>query len=238
LNNYDYIINCIGIIKPYCQDNDPEGVVKAIQVNALFPHELSSFCPKINIIQIATDCVFSGKEGKSKENKPHDPLDVYGKTKSLGEVHKNNFLNLRCSIIGPENKHKKSLLEWFLGQKENSVLKGFTHHYWNGITTLQFAKVCEKIISQNIFSEMIKIQHTHHVVINNTVTKYELLNIFKTIFHKKVKIVKVNDIGPKTDRSLSSLYSTINPENTLIPMKKAIGDLSDYIDRYNYYERQ
>jgi dTDP-4-dehydrorhamnose reductase len=34
----DYIVNCIGIIKPHCQDSDPAGVYRATQINALFPH--------------------------------------------------------------------------------------------------------------------------------------------------------------------------------------------------------
>ena len=35
------LINAIGIIKPYCKDDDPEGVFNAIRVNALFPHNLA-----------------------------------------------------------------------------------------------------------------------------------------------------------------------------------------------------
>ncbi|MDO8660231.1 MAG: sugar nucleotide-binding protein, partial [Candidatus Parcubacteria bacterium] len=37
LLDFDYIINCIGIIKPYCKDTNPIGKRKAILVNALFP---------------------------------------------------------------------------------------------------------------------------------------------------------------------------------------------------------
>ena len=42
----DYIINCTGIINKYCRDNDPLCVRKAILVNSMFPHELSSFFEK------------------------------------------------------------------------------------------------------------------------------------------------------------------------------------------------
>src|SRR5439155_27216813 len=38
----DYIINCIGVIKPFCKDNDADGVRKAIAVNAVFPHRLGT----------------------------------------------------------------------------------------------------------------------------------------------------------------------------------------------------
>src|SRR5689334_22166404 len=62
---FDFVINCIGIIKPYCKDNDPEGVRRAIRINALFPHLLAAACRAsgARLIQIATDCVYSGDKG-------------------------------------------------------------------------------------------------------------------------------------------------------------------------------
>lgn len=125
LHQYDYIINCIGVINKYIDDNDPDSVQNAIQVNSIFPHELAKTGKKI--IQIATDCAFEH--------------DVYGMTKRLGEVKSNNFANIRCSIIGPGNKD--GLLDWFLGQKE---CQGYVHHLWNGVTTLAFAKMCLGIV--------------------------------------------------------------------------------------------
>src|SRR3989339_2258668 len=40
LEDVDYVINCIGIIKPYCHDDNQKEVEDAIYVNALFPHKL------------------------------------------------------------------------------------------------------------------------------------------------------------------------------------------------------
>ena len=58
----DWIINCIGIIKPHIKESDPESVLNAIKINSEFPHALAS-ATKSRIIQIATDCVFSGAKG-------------------------------------------------------------------------------------------------------------------------------------------------------------------------------
>ena len=82
-------------------------------------------------MQIATDCVYSGKKGSYNEDDLHDALDVYGKTKSLGEAQSPNLLNIRCSIIGPEQGKHVSLLEWFLTQEPGAKLQGFAHHHWN-----------------------------------------------------------------------------------------------------------
>ncbi len=231
-NKIEYILNAIGIIKPYCKDGDVEGTKRAILVNSFFPYKLASVGKKTGakIIQIVTDCVFSGKEGSYVESSPHDPLDVYGKTKSLGEVGDGSMLNIRCSIIGPERKGKLSLLEWFLNQPAGAELKGFTHHKWNGITTLRFAKLMDKIISDNIYDSMIKISSVHHFVPNYTLTKYDMLVSFNKIFDKGFKILEVNNIGPVTDRSLATKFenlkhfSDINFEEDLIEMKKTMDE--------------
>lgn len=206
----DYIINCIGVIKPHCRDTDPEGVFNAIKVNSLFPHILNKSIKQlgdnIKIIQIATDCVFSGKKGEYNEDDKHDALDVYGKTKSLGEVQSKNFMNIRCSIIGPEISSKTSLLEWFLSNSKNSEINGFTHHQWNGITTLQFGQFCEEIITQNQFYELRKINHVIHYVPNNSVSKYELLCLIQDVYDTKYIIKEVDNLGSPTDRTLKSKY--------------------------------
>lgn len=207
LLDFDYIINCIGIIKPYCRDTDPIGIHNAVLVNALFPHMLSKYCAKSNakLIQITTDCVFSGKDGYYRENTPHDAIDVYGKTKSLGEVNSKNILHIRCSIIGPELKNKLGLLEWFLHQDDNAQIQGYSNHKWNGVTTLQFAKLCLKIIDSNKFSEFIQNSHIYHFVPNNTVSKYELLKLFQRVFKKNNNVTPVKS-QDKIDRTLTTKY--------------------------------
>ena len=207
LLDFDYIINCIGIVKPYCKDTDPIGKRKAILVNALFPHILSAYCKKsgAKLIQIATDCVYSGKYGNYNEDATHDAEDVYGKTKSLGEVYDGNVLNIRCSIIGPELQNNLGLLEWFLHQDEKAPLRGYSNHKWNGVTTLQFAKLCLKIIENNIFSELIKRSHLYHFTPNNTVSKYELLNLFQEVFKKNITINPAES-EQAIDRTLATKY--------------------------------
>lgn len=192
LEGVDRVINCIGLIKPHCGN-----VEDAIKVNALFPHYL----PR-KTIQIATDCVFSGTKGNYTETSPHDATDVYGKTKSLGEAP--HLTNLRCSIIGPEIKNHLSLLDWFLAQE--GEVSGFTNHFWNGITTYHFAKICKAIIEKDI--DMTGVQH---IVPANVVTKYELLRIIADVYGKDIEIAGVK--APEAiDRTLSTDYPLTNKE--------------------------
>ncbi|MBN1799979.1 MAG: SDR family oxidoreductase [Candidatus Lokiarchaeota archaeon] len=229
--NVEYIINCIGITKPFSKDDDPEGVMRAIKINAEFPWQLAKYAKKYNIkvIQIGTDCVYSGKEGNYSEDAKHDPLDVYGKSKSLGEVFDGTTLIIRSSIIGPELKKETTfLLEWFLTQPEGGIIGGFEHHIWNGITTLQFAEICEKIIYLNKFDDLLKISNVHHFIPNATVNKYELMNIFNEIFQKRLIINRINKPDETVDRTLSTKFNELSSIYQNKDMIQALRELKDY----------
>ena len=229
----DYIINCIGITKPFSKDDDPVGVIRAVKINADFPWNLAKYAKKYNIkvIQIGTDCVYSGKKGNYVESDVHDPLDVYGKSKSLGEVFDGTTLIIRNSIIGPEFKKETTfLLEWFLNQPEGGTIGGFEHHTWNGITTLQFAQICEKVILTNSFDKLIKISYVHHFIPNSTVNKYELMNIFNEIFEKNLTINRINKPDQTVDRTLSTEYDEIGKLSEKKSIKQALIELKNYMD--------
>ena len=228
----DYVVNCIGVIKPFCKDTDPAGVRRAIAVNAVFPHRLAAAAAAkgARVIQIATDCVYSGARGEYVESDPHDALDVYGKTKSLGEVFEGPVLNVRCSIIGPELKNHLSLLDWFLGNKDGAEVNGFTHHLWNGVTTLQFAKLCETVVrTPGLFDRLLKTSHLHHFVPNSSVNKYELLNLMNDAFGRKVQVRPVGDVGPRVDRTLSSKHAMLREVYPSRTMADALSELAAYL---------
>lgn len=227
-----WAINAIGIIKPLIHDENPFEVERAIRINSLLPHLLAKKAKESDtkVIQIATDCVYSGNKGKYTENDVHDALDIYGKTKSLGEVYSSNVYHLRCSIIGPEPKEFKSLLEWFLGQNINSCLKGFKNHRWNGLTTLHFAKICYGIISNDI-----RLSHIQHIVPDGEVTKFDLLNNFSSYFKRGDISITSFETEIPIDRTLSTLNKGLNiylwnSAGYVYPpsVPKMVGELANY----------
>ena len=60
-NHFDIIVNCIGILNKSAEQNKE----KAVFVNSLIPHTLAELTENTTtqIIQISTDCVFSGNRG-------------------------------------------------------------------------------------------------------------------------------------------------------------------------------
>lgn len=182
IDKNDIIINAAGIIKQRNFD-----LSELILVNSIFPNILAevSKIHNSNVIHITTDCVFSGNRGNYTETSPHDCLDEYGKSKSLGE--NNNITNIRTSIIGEEVCNKKSLIEWVKSNK-NSKINGYTNHYWNGITCLELSKFIEKIIIENNFWK-----GTRHIFSSEDVNKYQLVSYINEIYNLNIDIAPIEE---------------------------------------------
>jgi len=192
LGPVDGAVNCVGIIIPYSLDD----CANTFFINSALPHLLAdTYGPKL--IHITTDCVFNGTENfPYNENSLPSPVDVYGLSKSLGEPA--NCLTLRTSIIGPEITGFLSLLEWF--KKQNGqTLKGFSNHFWNGITTREFANICVKIFNDRDNYPQTGIYH----VFSNRVSKYEMLLKFREKYNIDCDII--DDPGPKLNRTLATV---------------------------------
>lgn len=194
----DVVINCVGLIPQRGNENKLE----SIRVNSIFPLVIADVCNAVNahFIHITTDCVFSGKDGNYNEESLHDAKDIYGRSKSLGEPSSATIV--RTSIIGEEKRNKLSLVEWIKSQRGKET-NGYTNHYWNGITCLQFAKICEHIIENNLFWRGVK-----HVVSPTSVSKAELVQIVSDIYDLNIK-VNPTETSQKCDRTMSSIRKDV-----------------------------
>lgn len=203
-----WAINCIGVIKHHMDNRVPETIERAIQVNALFPHALAKAAAAVgcSVLQIATDCVYSGDRGAYRETDPHDALDAYGKSKSLGEVRAPMMHHLRCSIIGPEQgTDRRSLLEWFLKHPDGAKVAGYTNHLWNGVTTLHFARICQGILRENS-----TLPHLAHVVPADVLSKGALLHEFRKAFRREDLEIDPVPASQAVDRSLATVDDELN----------------------------
>lgn len=140
----DAVVNAVGIVK---QRDEARQAIASIQINALFPHQLADLCvPRgIRVIQISTDCVFSGLRGNYTEIDVPDPVDLYGRTKLLGELNRPGCLTLRTSIIGWQLNTFSSLLSWFALQR-NRRIKGYHKAIYSGFSTNVMAQLIGDIL--------------------------------------------------------------------------------------------
>lgn len=218
--NDSIVINCIGKIKQKSDD-----VNTLLWSNSILPLELSRSLKEAHfLIQPSTDCVFDGNRHQSYYvNDFNDAQDVYGWSKSLGEhalQHRKNTLIVRVSIIGPDQNSDKGLLSWFLNLKEGSTVNGFTNHLWNGITTLEWCKfVRDYIVSKNFFP-----LNTVQLGTSQSYSKFDMLNMFKTIFDKNIEIIPIS-IGPNIQKCLVPIINCQDLNSQLIELRDEMNNI-------------
>lgn len=207
----DLVINCIGAIPQKTQDFTinyelPQFIVENLNKNIKYIHP-------------DTDCIFDGKIAAGEwydKNQPSNTTEEYGISKSsiMRFRDTSNLKIIRTSIIGID-KHNKSLLSWFLSQSEST--NGYINHYWNGITTLLWAR-----ISHFIFYNWDEADFTTQV---GTVplSKYSLLGLIKKVFHSPTKINGIEG-GSAVNRCLKTDMQIPSIKQQLEELKNIYGD--------------
>jgi dTDP-4-dehydrorhamnose reductase len=187
------IINCTGHTKHRTGADKP---LKVLPINSLFPHKLVKFSQLIGarVVHLSTDCVFSGKKGLYSEQDHPDAYDLYGISKSLGEIDYPNAITLRTSTIGHETKSTAGLLEWFLSQRNKC--KGFNKAIFSGLPTVTLAKIIrDYVLKDDSLSGLYQIA-------SEPIDKLSLLELISRVYNKKIKII--TDSSLEIDRSLRS----------------------------------
>ena len=139
----DVVINCVGMIKQLPGASEP---LAAIPLNALLPHRLANLCgaTQARLVQISSDCVFSGDKGNYLESDPTDAQDLYGRSKALGEVDYPHAVTLRTSTIGRALQDSHSLLDWFLST--TGPVKGFRRAIFSGVPAHELARIIRDFV--------------------------------------------------------------------------------------------
>ena len=152
------------------------------------------------LIHISTDCVFSGQKGGYTESDYRDGQGAYALTKILGEVIDDNNLTLRTSIVGLEIKVQGvGLFHWFMSQE--GKIQGFTQAIWSGVTSIELAKIIIHSINQNLTG-------LYHISNNTSISKFELLQLFKKYSKKNIEIEPFN--GEVINKSLIDTRLTLD----------------------------
>jgi dTDP-4-dehydrorhamnose reductase len=179
-------------------------------LNSIWPNQLNALCKQVGarLIQISTDCVFSGRVGNYRELDDPDALDIYGRSKILGEIHDDiNAITIRTSTLGHEYKSRNGLLEWFLSQRENCL--GFKNAIFSGLPTVILADIIQNHVIPNP-----SLSGLYHIGAG-PIDKFTLLDLISKKYKKDI---------------------VINPEfafsiNRSLCIDKFIADRKDLVDR-------
>jgi dTDP-4-dehydrorhamnose reductase len=138
----DWCINCAGIRAEDCEEDH------LFEVNTALPTEC------VERLRGSTRFLHASSDGVFREDRPArsvldspDARDPYGISKARAEdaVLTHGGYVIRCSVIGPELRSHRSLLSWFLAQ--NAPVFGYVNQFWNGITTLEWARLALRIMT-------------------------------------------------------------------------------------------
>ena len=142
---------------------------------------------KTKLIHISTDQVYSKIKFPLK-NKEVDakPLNVYGKTKVLGErIVQKKHIVLRTNYIGKTRvKGKKFLCDWIFNSIiEKKKIVGYENIYFNPLNISSLCLIIEKIFLKKIKSGV------YNLGSSGLISKYDLIKMFVKKFDKSKNVI-------------------------------------------------
>jgi dTDP-4-dehydrorhamnose reductase len=190
----DVIINCAGIVK-----SRSVSIVDRYNANAYAPMIMRDFCDNKNIrlIQVSTDCIFDGKQGKYDENNLPCPTDHYGYSKWKGEITTEPHLTVRSSFIGWPDYKGRGLIAWMMSHKGGEV-HGYTKSLWNGLTIVEMSSY---IVEVAYSAKVVGLRH----VFGETVSKFDVLQAINEVYELGCTIIPSDQ--PVKNMTLSTLYN-------------------------------
>lgn len=183
------IVNCIGAIP---QKTD------SFDINYELPVWLDQNS-RSRIVHPGSDCEENTNEYAESKLKATEWLKKHAKKTKI----------LKSSIIGPELTGKKSLFEWFLGQ--NGKIDGYTQYYWNGNTTLTWARHCYRLF--NYWDEYEK----ESILEGECISKYDLLICINEVFEAGKQITPY--LADVSNRCLTGNIKTDPIKDQLLTLK-------------------
>lgn len=216
---YDIIINCIGLLNQFAEDNK----AMAVLLNGYLPHYLCELTKgtKTRIFHMSTDCVFAGNDGPYFEDTLPNGASFYDRSKAMGEINNDKDLTFRNSIIGPDIKtFGIGLFNWFM--KQNGEVGGYTGAIWTGVTTLCLAQAMEAAIQEPLTG-------LYNLVNNTSINKYDLLGLFNKYF--RAGEIKIKPNGKlQLDKSLKR---TRNDFSFRVPSyEQQVIDMRTWVDAH------
>lgn len=207
----------------YITDNKPDVVINAAaftnvdlcekevdlayKINALGPKNIAISCENIGakFVQISTDYVFDGyRETLYKEDDNVRPMNVYGKSKLLGEQFSKTFCSKHFIIrtawlYGDGHNFVKTMLKLSQTQKEINVVDD---QYGSPTSSKDLARCILNIINTDYYG-------TYHGTCNGYCSWYDFA---KKIFEIKKIYIKVNKVTSKEYKTEATrpMYSVLD----------------------------
>ena len=116
------------------------------------------------------------------------------------------------------NPNGIGLFQWFMDQENET--SGFDKVMWSGVTTVELARCIENAVANNLTG-------LRHVVNNEKIDKYSLLELFKKHFNKDININRNSDYV-----SDKSLLSTTDFDFGVPNYNQMVKEMSEWVTKH------
>lgn len=195
-NKIDVIINLSGYTNVEdCEINHD----LAYYLNGYLPGELSKVSSKLNtkLVHISTDHIFDGNDQFYSEESHPEPLNIYAKSKLLGEkeVLKNNkeAIVIRTNFFGNGPSYRPSFSDKIISYLNiNKQIELFDDVYYSPVHAYELADCIFKLIKINA-------QGVFNICSSERVSKYEFGLMIANYMNKSEDLIKPIKIASKKE---------------------------------------
>ena len=238
ITNMDSIISCVKKYSPQiiinCAANvnvdDLENNEKlAFSINACGAENIARVCKnnKIRLLHISSDAVFDGKKGMYVEEDVMNPINIYAKSKMLGEklISENleNYVIIRTNFYG-FHKQDKFLFNWILSKlKNNERFPGFNDVFFNPLEVTNLSKMIYELSEKNFCGIL-------HLSSDEIFNKFEFATKISEFFGFDSNLIRsgsIEELGLNAKR----------PKNTTLVNNKAKNLLDTKIQKLDSWLR-
>ena len=220
------IINCAANVNVDKLENNEK---LAFSINGYGAENVARVCKnnKIRLLHISSDAVFDGKKGMYIEEDVTNPVNIYAKSKMLGEklISKNleNYVIIRTNFYG-FHKQDKFLFNWILSKlKNNERFPGFNDVFFNPLEVTNLSKMIYELSEKNFCGIL-------HLSSDEIFSKFEFATKISEFFGFDSNLIKkasIDELGLNAKR----------PKNTTLVNNKAKNLLDTKIQKLDSWLR-
>ena len=229
ISNYDQVIKILNEIQPevilncaaftnvdLCEEKED----LAYELNANSIKNFSSF--NGHFFHISTDYVFDGTSGPYYEDDIKNPINVYGKSKLLGESIVEDLFDkhtiLRTNILFGKDS-SSSFLNWVVNSlKNNQEIKVVNDQINNPVSVYDCSRTINQLITASILGK-------YHLGSDNLCSRFD--------FAMKIAEVWNLDSDLVSNISTKELKRTLPSFKAERPLKSGLLSKFDFISRYS-----
>jgi len=213
----EVILNCAAFTNvDLCEDKED----LAYELNANSLKNFSGF--NGHFFHISTDYVFDGTSGPYYEDDITNPINVYGKSKLLGELIVEDLFDkhtiLRTNILFG-NDSSSSFLNWVVNSlKNNQEIKVVNDQINNPVSVYDCSRTINQLIAESISGK-------YHLGSDNLCSRFD--------FAMKIAEVWNLDSNLVSEISTKQLKRTLPSFKAKRPLKSGLLSKFDFIPRYS-----